>query len=151
MTKKLELIQRALQEIGIGSQYQISPEMQEAARVRLESMMNSAPHLGYVFGDEIDAESGLKLVAEEWVVLELAIRLAPSYGKTVSAMTLRNAAIAKRVVMNAVAANCQMPVPAPIPVGAGYKAWRGCGRRFTVPPDTSPVQGNDAGNLEFGG
>ena len=107
-TKK-QIITEAFTEIGKGSySFDSQPEEYQTALRRLDAMMatwgaTANIRIGYVGGNgfgDIDAESTVPDWAVAAMYLNLAINLAPSYGKTVSPDTKINAKAALDAVMN---------------------------------------------------
>jgi len=71
-------------------------------------------------GSDIEADSGLPDRAWEAVITNLALRLAPSYGKTLSIDTRITARHAFNTILADVAMPSEMKLST-IPAGAGYK------------------------------
>lgn len=97
---KLDIIKQAYSEIGKSSfDFEISPEEMQSALRQLDAMMASwggayGIRVGYAGGNGFGDLSADVLVpdwATEALYLNLAIRLAPSFGKTVSPHTLATA------------------------------------------------------------
>ncbi len=96
MTKG-ELIGDAFAELGLAAHvYDLEPDEQQTALRRMDAMLSfwesRGIRIGYVQGADLGAESGLPQYAHEAVIAGLAMRLAPGFGKQISAQT---AAIAK--------------------------------------------------------
>jgi P22 tail accessory factor. len=82
----------------------------------------------------------------EALYLNLAVRLAPGYGKTPSPDTKSLASTAYKTLLGQSA----QPVPMQIdnmavPAGAGYKYWRGSMQPFLDPPQDNLDAGDDSG------
>lgn len=144
---KRKIIDGAFEEIGLrGYDLDLQPEQMMAALRKLDAMMatwaGSGIRIGYAGGDgegDLDVETDCPVWADDAMVLGLAVRLAPSFGKVPSAETKSMAAAAHRVVMNKTAQPSNRPV-------SGYG---GNGYRIPVPaPDIT--LGND-GTLDLGG
>jgi len=91
---KREIIQEAFTEIGLGPYtYDMQPEDFQTGLTRLDAMMalwsTKRVDVGYPLGGDLDTETNLPANAKELVILGLAIRIAPSYGKTPSALTIQ--------------------------------------------------------------
>ena len=128
---KGELVLSALNEIGISDyDFDIGPEQTESAMRRLDSMMgqwdSKGIKLGYPIpstanGSSLDQDSNIPDVAWEAAILNLAIRLMPSYGKQPNQMTL----ILAKNALNTLYA-ISSPVPEmqlnQLPKGAGHKS-----------------------------
>jgi len=151
---KRELVQNAFEEVGLASYaFDLQPEQFQAGLRRLDNMMatwnSRGLRIGYPLtdnpsGSDLDQDSNVTDEAIEAIVSNLAIRLAPMLGKTVSPdtkasarsaymalLSRRSNVLEKRIDVNAV------------PAGAGTKYWRFNGdpflseeeRGLTVGPD----------------
>lgn len=149
MWTKGELISAAFEEIGIASyQFDVTPEERVTALNRLDTMMATWEgkniHVGYLFpplpgeSDENDP-SGMPDEANETVFLNLAKRLAPGFGKQVSADTKVNAREGYDTLLRRAAFPQQQQMPGTMPVGAGNKPWRSNYRTFFPTPVDDPV------------
>lgn len=127
---KGDLVEAALTEIGIaGNEFDVVPEQMEKDMRRLDSMMaewasrgiflsyptNSSPNTS-----EEDTDSNIPDTAVETVITNLALRLAPSYGKDVSPDTRIIAKNSLTYLLGIVNKPRERQLPA-IPKGAGYK------------------------------
>lgn len=136
---KGELVSAALEEIGIAEyEFDISPEMRESGIARLDMMIASwgsrGIKLSYPIAKVEDAESTEDTNIPDWaweaVVTNLAVRLAPQYGKTLSSDTRTIARSSYLDMVRRFAQPPQMQMPSG-PVGAGYKT---VDRRFSPAP-----------------
>ena len=155
---KGQLINEALTELGIGSDFDIQPEEQATALRRLDSMMavwdGKGIRLGYPLpasadASDVDQDSGLPDSALEPVYLNLALRLAPSYGKAVSVDTRRNARDGYDRLQNAAAQPLPPQQPNTMPRGAGNKPWRPLSSPYFPKPTDSPLQVTSGGDLNI--
>jgi len=106
---KRQIVSEAFSEIGKGGYaFDMQPEEYQSALRRLDAMMatwgaTTNIRIGYVGGDGF-GDIGVETEVPDWAVsaiyLNLAISIAPTYGKTVSADTKINAKIALDNVMN---------------------------------------------------
>lgn len=132
--KKRDYIQLALEELGIADYvFDLEPQALESALRRLDAMMAewdaSGLHLSYPFpsspGDsDLDQETNVPDIANEAIITNLAIRLAPSYRKQVSPDTKMIAKNAYNTLSRAYAGPEEMRFPDTLPKGAGRKPWR---------------------------
>lgn len=151
---KRELVEDALGGIGLASYvFDITPEEMQDALRRLDKMMArwsvAGLRLGYNLASpsDPDQDSGLPDHAEDAVTDALSIRLAPKFGKEVTA-DMRAAATESLVALQAaVAARPQSNLHPSLPLGAGNKPWRR-GRVFVGLPVDELLTGED-GPLEF--
>jgi len=133
MWTKRQLCNEALGELAIqGYEFDIRPEELASAVRRLDTLMatweSKGIQLGYAFPaslDESDPDtlSGVPDYAVEAVYLNLAIRLAPGYGKQVSPDTKKAAGEAYMQLLWSAASPLQQPQPNTLPRGAGNKPW----------------------------
>jgi len=128
---KDDLVHSALNEIGIADyDFDIGAEQTQSALQRLDSMMASWDSRGLKFGypmpstakgSSLDEESNIPDVAWEAVITNLAIRIAPSYGKIVLPETKATAKESLNFLYNLFAQASEMQLPS-MPKGAGYKS-----------------------------
>lgn len=151
MWTKGELIQHAFGEIGLSDDaFNVSPEDHARALRSLDAMMASwnakGFHLGYALpaspnSSEAGDDSGLPDSAFEAVFLNLALRIAPSFGKVVSMETRQNAKSAYEAMILPFAFPPQALAKS-VPLGAGNKTVR-TGQVFT--PVTAELFEIDSG------
>lgn len=155
---KRQFVAQAFEEIGLASYvFDLSPEQMESALRRLDSMMatwnSKGIRLGYPIpsspqDSNLDAETGVPDSANEAIYLNLGIRLAPSFGKTVSADTKAAAKMAYDSLLSRAAMPMEQQMPAHMPAGAGNKPWRNTDNPFLTPPVDPLLAGQD-GPIEF--
>lgn len=93
----------------------------------------------------LDDQSGLPSKAIEAAILNLAIAVAPSFGKAVSMETKQAASTALNALMMAIAAPRRITYPPTLPKGAGSKSSY---RRFFEPAEENLELEND-NTLDF--
>jgi hypothetical protein len=129
-TKK-QLIDYAFNELGLSSYtYDMMPEQFEIALNKLDAMLalwnSTGINIGYNLSDintnNINQDSGLADYMNEAVYLNLAIRLAPSYGKMVAPETKISAKQAYNQTLN--------KLVKAIPMQRDYFAIAGAGNRY---------------------
>lgn len=155
---KRQFVEAAFEEIGLAAYvYDLQPEQMNAALRRLDAMMatwnNKGVRLGYPLpstagGSDLDEESGVPDSANQAVILNLAIQLAPGFGKAVSPDTKRNAKDALNGLLMISAKPPEMQLPGSMPSGAGNKPHRGDSREFLEGP-SDPLLAGDDGVLDF--
>ena len=131
-TKK-QIIDQAFAEIGLASYtYDLQPEEYNKALFNLDAMMSTwfgkGINLGYPIAAspedaDITTETSLPAYANEAVYLNLAIRIAPGYGKQLSRDTKRAAKSALNVVYLNQTTPQEINIPNTTPAGAGGKRW----------------------------
>jgi len=156
---KRQLVAEAFAELSVaGWEFDLEPEEEETALRRLDTMMATwaakGVNVGYKFpasadDSDLDDDSGLPDSACETVYLNLAIRLAPGFGKAISAETKKNAREGYDTLLIGAATPSQQQLPDTMPRGAGNKPWRTANQPFFPPPDDDPLQIGSNGNLEI--
>ncbi len=149
-TKK-QFIEAALEEIGVASyDFDIQPEQYESALRRLDSLMAAwnakGIRLGYPLPSSpelsvLEAETAVPDSANEAIITNLAIKLAPSYGKTPSQDTKTAARDALNTLMGFAAMPNEMQLPGNMPSGAGNK-W--IDQPYLTPAVDPLLAGNDS-------
>lgn len=152
---KRQLVQGAFEEIGMADYvFDLQAEQLQGALRRLDSMMaewtGRGVSLGYMVpsvpdNSDISEDSGLPDWAANAVILNLACRIAPTYGKIILPQTQNGAKMALDTVMNNVTKTYPVQFPSSLPTGAGWKS-------RTVPfnpPPTDPVIDKPEPALDF--
>lgn len=155
---KRQFVEAALTEIGLASYvFDIQPEQLEYARRRLDAMMADWNGKGIRLSYPIPAspeqgslaeETNVPDSANEAVILNLAVRLAPSYGKQIMPDTRLLAKTAYDTVLQRATAPIELQFPDTLPSGAGNKYWRDADDPF-MPTPVDPVETGAEGILEF--
>ena len=155
---KRQFVEAALTEIGLASYvFDIQPEQLEYARRRLDAMMADWNGKGLRLSYPIPAspeqgslaeETNVPDSANEAVILNLAVRLAPSYGKQIMPDTRLLAKTAYDTVLQRATAPIELQFPNTLPSGAGNKYWRDADDPF-MPTPVDPVETGPEGILEF--
>lgn len=154
---KQDLVLAALTEIGIASSsFQILPDELVSAVNRLDAMMAEwdaqGIHLGYPLATptttDVDQDTGVYPYAVEAITLNLAVRLAPAYGRDVMADTKASAKAAKSTVIMRMTAPPLMALPTTMPRGQGSKPWLDTGNPF-VAADEENITVAQEGDLTF--
>jgi hypothetical protein len=144
---KRELIAAAFAEIGLAAYvFDLQPEQLEAARRQMDAMMAAwdatGIRCGYTVpttadGSDLDNDSGVTDAATETVYLNLAIRLAPSYGKSASLETKAAARTGYTALLTKAARPSERQFDtALLPPGAGNR-WR----LVPQPEPITPIDG----------
>lgn len=145
---KGEIVTQALAELSLGDVqgFDITPEEKQRALVRLDGMVAqwASPsigiRIGYASGGGLDEESGVTDAVAETLILNLAKRLAPGYGKTLSAQTLLAAKDGYDLLLIAAAYPPEQQLPHTTPRGQGNKPWRTANRPYLDRPDPDPLR-----------
>lgn len=132
---KRQIIEQAFAEIGLAAySFDLQPEQVEDALRRLDNMMalwnSKGIRLGYPLpsspgASDPDQQVGVPDEAIEPMVLNLAIRIAPAYGKVMMPETKATASLGYKTLLMNSARPQEMQLDAlAIPAGAGNKQWR---------------------------
>ena len=154
---KDQIVTAAFSELSLADDqgFDVTPEEKQRALYRLDAMLGiwaaKGVRLGYAFpadlaGSDLNSDSGLPDYANEPVYLNLARRLAPGFGKALSAETLKNAREGYDTLLWACAHPIEQQMPKTMPRGAGNKPWRTINRQFMPAPDEDPLQSNPLNN-----
>lgn len=155
---KRNYIEQAFTEIGLaGYIFDITPEELNTALRQLNSMMAAWNAKGIRLGwpmpsspnnDDLDDETEITDAANEAIYCGLAVRIAPTFGKTVGGQTQFFAKQAYDQLLVAAAQPIEKQFPDTLPAGAGNKPWRNNDSPFIRPPQDPLLTGPD-GILEF--
>lgn len=131
MATKRQLITQAFGEAGLASYiYTLRPEQWQQALIRMDRMMAQWDSVGIRVGyllarqqdeSDLDDESGAFLYAENAIALQLALQIAPAYGKIVSEDAKASAKTAYSMLLTANYSIPEMRYPQTMPTGAGNK------------------------------
>jgi hypothetical protein len=156
---KEQLIDEAFAELRLaGYTFDITPEEKQTALRRMDTMMATWEAKGVRVGyplpsspddSNISDDSGLPDSATEAVFLNLAKRLAPGFGKQLSAQTLSAARDAYDTLLWAAARPPQQQLPSTTPRGAGNRPWRNAVSPFFPVPETDPLTLSAGGDLDI--
>ena len=148
---KRDIVEQALEEIGIASYaFDLSSEQMEAGLRRLDTMMaewnSRGIRLGYPLpsspkSSDLDQETGVPDAAIEAMVLNLACRIAPQYGRVVSTDTKVFARSALNSLYARAAQPVEMQLPETMPLGAGASNNY---QQFVTPPEDTLDAGSDS-------
>jgi hypothetical protein len=151
---KRDIINQAFDEIGLaGYVFDLQPQQIESALRRLDAMMatwnGKGVRLGYplptsVGDSDVDQAINVPDVAIEAMTLNLAVRIAPSYGKTVSPDTRSIASTAYKGLLSKSVAPVEMQLDnMSIPAGQGNKTWQFRNDAFLRQPSDQLTAGPD--------
>jgi len=156
---KRQFVTAAFEEIGLASfVYDLTDAELLSACKRLDTMMAdwnargiriSYPIPSTPETTNIDEETNVPDAANEAIILNLAVKIAPGYGKQVSPDTKVGAKYALNTLMGWIAANnmIEKQLPSTLPAGAGNKTWR-YGDPFIADP-SNPLQTGADGVLDI--
>ena len=152
---KRDIINQAFEEIGLaGYVFDLQPQQLEGALRRLDAMMatwnGKGIRLGYPLPSspdtsDLDQATNVPDAALEAMAMNLAVRLAPGYGKTVSPDTKATAkgAYNQLIAQSAKPIEMQLDNMA-IPAGAGAKRYRDSSDPFLAPATDPLTAGPDS-------
>ena len=154
---KRQFVTGAFEEIGLADYvFDLQPEQLEGALRRLDAMMMEwnaqGIRLGYPISNspqqaDLDTDTNTPDSAWEAVITNLAVRIAPGYGKAVSPETKVTAKNAYNVLMQRAAFPLEKQLPETMPIGQGNKPWRWDTPFMPIPAD--PVDAGPDGPIEW--
>jgi P22 tail accessory factor len=152
-----DIIDAALAEIGYANfAFDMQAEQLEAIKRRLDAMFAAWNAMGLRLSfpipsspenSELSDETAIPDSAWEAAITNLAVRIAPMFGKTVSPDTKRTAKMALNTLMSLAAMPGEMQFPGTLPLGSGNKGWRSYENFFPEPEE--PLLTGEDGELEF--
>lgn len=149
---KRQFIEAAFEELGLALyDFDIQPEQLDSALKKLDAMMatwNSKLRLSYPLPSSpqlssLDTDTTVPDSANEAIYLNLAIRLAPTYGKAVSMETKQTAHQAYSSLLSIAAMPLEAQFNNSIPAGAGHKT----AERPYLNPSIDPILVGQDGEL----
>jgi hypothetical protein len=154
---KRQFVTQAFEEIGLAAYvFDLNPEQLQSGLRRLDSMMATwnakGIRLGYPLpsspqDSDLDEQTNVPDASNEAIYLNLALRIAPSFGKTPSVDTKATAKAAYDNLLSLAAMPMEMQLPGTLPVGAGNKPWN-IDQPFVNPPVDPLLAGQD-GEIQF--
>lgn len=154
---KRQFVLQAFEAIGYANYvFDLQAEQLQSALYKLDSMMamwnGRGIRLGYPLpssptDSDLDKETAVPDSANEAIWSNLAIRIAPSVGKTASAELKATARESYDLLLSIAARPNEMQFPDTLPMGQGNKPWRTTGE-FAPTPDDPLLAGGDS-ELEF--
>ena len=155
---KRQYITQAFEEIGLASYvFDLQPEQLQSAGRRLDAMMEvwngKGIRLGYPIATnpediDLDTETGVPDSANQAIITNLGIQLAPGFGKVISQETKVAAKDAYNGLLSRSTKPIEMQFPKTLPRGAGQKPWRFNNDPFIDPP-VDPLLAGDDSVLDF--
>jgi len=155
---KRQFVTAALTEIGLADYvFDLQPQDLEVALRRLDAMMAEwnakGIRLGYPIPgspqfSDLDEPSNVPDSANEAIITNLGIRLAPSYGKQVMNETKATAKQGYNTLLSRATFPLEQQMPSTMPAGAGNKPWRVYDNPFLSPP-VNPVLAGQDGPIQY--
>lgn len=154
---KRQFVTSAFEEIGLADYvFDLQPEQLEGALRRLDSMMAEWNAIGIRLGyampsspqdSDLDTETNVPDSAWEAIITNLAIRIAPGYGKAVAPDTKVSAKGAYNILLQRATYPLEQQLPQTMPTGAGNKPVRLNNPYVRMPAD--PIDAGSDGPLEW--
>ena len=154
---KRQFVSAAFEEIGMAEYvFDLQPEQLQSALNRLDAMMAEwnakGLRLGYSMpsspqDSDLDEPTFVPDSAWEAIITNLAIRIAPGYGKAVAADTRLTAKTAYNTLLQRAAFPLEQQLPETMPIGQGNKPWRWDNPFVMLPVD--PVDAGPDGPIEW--
>jgi len=158
---KRQFVVAAFEEIGLASYvFDLTDDELVSAGKRLDTMMAMwnakgirlaypLPSNPMTLATALDVDTEVPDAANEAVILNLGIRIAPGYGKSVSPDTKISAKAAFTALLSWTAQpTIERQFPRSLPVGAGQKSWRHNRDPF-MPEPTDPLTTGGDGVLDL--
>lgn len=154
---KRQIVEEAYEEIGLAAYtFDLQPEQLQSALRRLDRMMATWNGQGIRIGyplpsspgtSDLDQSTDVTDMALEAIVGNLAIRLAPLFGKTVSPDTKAAARKAYNTLLNLASSIPERVLDhTAIPAGEGNKYWRYDADPFLIPA-ADPIDAGKDGEI----
>lgn len=154
---KRQFVEQAYEEIGYaGYVFDLEPEQLESAMRRMDAMLATWNAKGIRIGyplpsspqnSDLDDETNVPDSANEAIYINLAMRLSPPVGKTISAETRMVAKDSFNTLLMLAAVPPEMQLPNTMPAGSGNKPWRYDDAFLKDPAD--PLLAGGDGVIEF--
>ena len=151
---KRQFVDAAFDELALASyEFDLQSDDLQAAMRRLDAMMaewnGKGIRLGYPVpgspeNSALTEETQVPDYANEAIITNLAIRMAPSRGKTVSPETKAVAKQGYNTLLSRAALPPEMQFTRNMPAGAGLKTWRNDGDPFITPEIREIQVGGDS-------
>lgn len=155
---KREFVTQAFDEIGLASYaFDLTPDQMQSALRRLDTMIAAWNALGIRLGyplpsnpqdSDLDEQTNVPDSSNEAIYTNLAIKLAPSYGKQVMPDTKMTAKESYNTLLSRAAMPMEQQLPGTMPSGAGNKSWRNYDTPFLRRPVDPVIAGQD-GVIEY--
>jgi hypothetical protein len=155
---KRQFVAQAFEEIGLASYaFDMTPEQFQSALRRLDAMIAAWNALGIRLGyplpsnpqdSDLDEQTSVPDSSVEAIYTNLAIKLAPSFGKQVMPDTKATAKESYNTLLSIAALPHQQQLPGTMPAGAGNKPWRMYDDPFLRRP-VYPVLAGQDGPIDF--
>jgi hypothetical protein len=155
---KRQFVAAAFEEIGLASYvFDLQQEQLQSAMRRIDAMMadwnGKGIRLGYPLPNspqdsDLDEPTLVPDWANEAIITNGAVRIAPGYGKVVMPETKAVAKDSYNTLLQRATMPPEQQLPATMPAGAGNKPWRVYDNPFIRPP-VDPVDAGPDGPLQF--
>jgi hypothetical protein len=155
---KRQFVAAAFEEIGLASYvFDLQPEQLQSAMRRIDAMMadwnGKGIRLGYPLpGSPQDSDLDEPTLVPDWaneaIITNGAVRIAPGFGKVVMPETKAVAKDSYNTLLQRATVPPEQQLPATMPAGAGNKPWRVYDNPFIRPP-VDPVDAGPDGPLQF--
>jgi hypothetical protein len=154
---KRQFVTAAFEEIGLASYvFDLQPQTLQTGVKRLDAMMAQwnarGIRLGYPIASnpdnaDLDTDTGVPDSANEAIICNLAMALAPGFGKSMAADTKARAKTGLNTLQARAAVPPEMQFPGTLPAGAGNKPWS-IYEPF-LPRPVDPVLAGDDGPIDW--
>lgn len=155
---KRQFVAAAFEEIGLASYvFDLQSEQFQSALRRLDAMMaewnGKGIRLGYPLPNspqdsDLDEPTLVPDWANEAIITNGAVRIAPGFGRTPMADTKITAKAAYNTLLSRAAMPMEQQFPNTLPAGAGNKPWRMYDNPF-LGPEVDPVDAGPDGPIQY--
>jgi hypothetical protein len=153
---KRQYVEAAFEEIGMANYvFDLQPEQLESAMRRLDAMMAEwnakGIRLGYPLPaspqqSDLDEQTYVPDSANQAIITNLAMRIAPGYGKQVMTGTMATAKSSYNTILSQATFPTEKQFPDTLPSGAGNKPWM---YDVFLPGPVDPVLAGQDGPIDF--
>lgn len=153
---KRQYVEAAFEEIGMANYvFDLQPGQPESAMRRLDAMMAEwnakGIRLGYPLPaspqqSDLDEQTYVPDFANQAIITNLAMRIAPGYGKQVMTGTMATAKSSYNTILSQATFPTEKQFPDTLPSGAGNKPWM---YDVFLPGPVDPVLAGQDGPIDF--
>jgi len=131
---KRQFVEQAFRKAGLAAYvFDLTPDQLNSAMVDMDAMLATwnakGIRLGYPVptspeNSDLDQESNVPDSANEAIYLNLALRIAPDFGKAIVPEVKISAKLAYDALLSRATMPAEQQLPSTLPSGAGNKSWR---------------------------
>jgi len=155
---KRQFVNAAFEEIGLAAYvFDLQPDQLESAMRRMDAMIadwnGKGIRIGYPLpgspqDSDLDEPTLVPDSANQAIITNLALRIAPGYGRQVMGETKATARESYQTLLSRATYPLEQQLPGTMPSGAGNKPWRVYDDSFLRQPE-DPVDAGQDGPLQY--